>query len=178
MLSNYLDPDRHYHGMAHIADLLRELPNVVAEFGSRIKYLEALINAIIRHDMIYVPGLTNNEEMSSIMTPGPMPDREIFHRCCMATRHTGEPLELLEEQIIADMDLMGLSKDWVDFWEDTCNIRAEYIKYTDQEWSAGRIAWARGMLARPRIYYTDYYFWKCEEAARRNLNEMIEVMSQ
>jgi predicted metal-dependent HD superfamily phosphohydrolase len=180
MLSNYFNPDRHYHNMSHVADLLMLLPEMVAEYRDQIKHMDELVQAVIWHDETYVPGAQHNEAISArqAVRANPHLNGEVIRNIVMATRHTGEPLATIEEQIMVDIDLHGLALDFETFTANTDAIRLEYGAVSDEDWKAGRGAFYRAMLARPRIYYTDLYHSRLEKRARVNLQMGLEVLDR
>jgi predicted metal-dependent HD superfamily phosphohydrolase len=180
MLSNYFNPDRHYHDIVHIADLLRHLDDMVKWYRDQITHLEELIQAVIWHDETYVPGATQNEAISArqAVRANPHLNGDVLKAIIMATRHTGEPLATIEEQIMADIDLQSLAIDFEEFATNTDNIRTEYASVSDEDWKAGRTAFYQSMLDRPRIYYTDLYFQMYEKQARANLKMGITALEQ
>lgn len=179
MLSNYFHRDRYYHDIIHISDLFQQLPQMIKVYRDQITHLDALIHAILWHDAVYVPGRMDNEEQSAIAGAehynGTPNELIAFHNIVMASRHTGEPLATIEEQIMADIDLSGLAKDFDHFINITFLIYHEYACSMDA-FRAGRIAWAEGMLSRERIYHTDLYHKLYDGKARENLTEMIRIL--
>lgn len=171
---------RPYHNLEHIGDCLKRLPELMdaamwrLDSGDRI-YREELIVATIYHDCVYNPRRSDNEEESADVAVAGHPylDTSIIRRAVMATKHTGEPLQLIEQRILVDVDLAGLAADYGTFDKATMAIRKEYAHVDDRTFWAGRIAFLEKMLARERIYYTALYFERYEEAARRNLARSV-----
>ncbi len=179
-LGGYLGPGRHYHNIGHVADCLRQLGEMDRVYGSEIRYREELIVAVIYHDCVYDPLAKNNEGLSADAAVAAYPnlDGEMLRSIVMATLHSGGPLKSIEEKIMADVDLAGLTVEFGEFQENTAKIRKEYSMVEDEAFRQGRCAFLEGMLKRPRIYYTDLYFERYEVKARENLRRSLEVLSR
>lgn len=177
-LADYFNPDRHYHNIEHIAELLIRLRPMVDEYRPQITHLEELIQAVIWHDETYVPLKSGNERMSarSAVRANPLLNGEVLTRIIMATLHEGGPLETIEEQIMADIDLRGFANDLDSFLQTDASVRQEFSQVSDEDWKTGRGNFFRRLLERPRIYYTDLYFRQYEKKARHNLQSALTAL--
>ncbi len=127
------------------------------------------------HDLVYVPGATDNEVRSAdaaILVINDRIDRPLVRSLIMATR-AHWPSDSIPHQIICDADLAILSSDWEDYLAYVAAIRAEYAAYDERDWTRGRAAWIKGMLAYRVIYQrrTDR-----EAAARSNLARELAAL--
>ena len=102
---------------------------------------------------------------------------EAGRRLIMATTHKGEPADHLEA-IIRDVDLASLAAEPAVFDANTRAIRQEYAWASDEKWRAGRAAFFRDMLARPRIYFTLAFQDRFERAARENLRRALNGLER
>ena len=179
-LSAYLGADRHYHDIGHVSDCLRQLTEMNQIYGDQIRYREELIVATIYHDCVYDPRAKDNESQSAdaALAAYPNLNARVLRAIIMATLHTGEVLDSIEEKIMVDVDLFGLALEFNDFQASTEKIRREYSMFDDQEFRRGRCAFLSAMLKRPRIYSTALYFDRYEARARENLRRSLESFSQ
>lgn len=179
MLSSYFHTDRHYHNILHIADLLKNLHILVNVYRDRIVYLDELIHAVIWHDAYYDPNAPKgvNENYSSIISLEELEAASInkswLQDLLIATVHDVEVFSI-EEQIIADIDLMGLAADPETFAQNSANIRKEYPNITDKQFNEGRKKFFEFLLEKKFIYHTDYCRTLCEGKARKNLTEALQ----
>ena len=174
-LANYSQPERFYHNLQHVADCIRLIER---DFGQRLDiiYYDELIFAALYHDCIYVPGAANNEAASADLASRHLSNSHanfwMVRKIIMATQHLGKPLETIEERIMADVDLAGLGADVEQYKANSQLIELEHRfggRFTQAAFREGRLRWLEMMLARPRLYYTDLYFEKHEQQARRNM---------
>ena len=178
MLLNYFGKDRQYHNIQHIASCLVFAQELMDAYRDQIKHPEELIQAIIWHDVIYDPQSRTNESDSALQAvyANPNLNHTALMKIILATRHTGEELNTIEEKIMVDIDLRGLATEtFEEFAETTRKVRAEYGHLTDLEWERGRSQFYRKMLYHSRIFYTDLFHEKYEESARNNLRQALSV---
>jgi predicted metal-dependent HD superfamily phosphohydrolase len=76
------------------------------------------------------------------------------------------------------VDLSILGREEVRFREFEAQIRQEYAWVPDAVFGSGRAAILQGFLSRERIYVTDWFCTKYEQAARRNLETSIRRLRQ
>ena len=86
----------------------------------------------------------------------------------LATRHTRVPAGL-DEQFACDIDLAVLGSRRSCFREDGVRLRAELPDLDDRVYDTRERTFLGNLLARPRIYYTDFFHTRCETRARGNL---------
>ena len=170
----YTAPDRHYHDLRHIADCLRELDAARALAHDP----RAIETAIFFHDVVYDGRRTDNEERSALVAAGALRQLgagEVFigeiSRLILFTRHDIEPTTD-DGKLMVDIDLASLALPAEQFDENSRRIRREYLHVDDATFVQARNAMLGGLLQRPRIYYTDVFFQRCEERARGNLERV------
>jgi predicted metal-dependent HD superfamily phosphohydrolase len=98
---------------------------------------------------------------------------ERVKRLILSTTHSVVP-EDRDEQLLADVDLSILGRDWELFDRYDRAIRKEYEWVADDRYRPARAAVLRGFLDRPRIFQTAHFFTRCESPARDNLRKAIE----
>ncbi|CAB3734454.1 HD domain-containing protein [Paraburkholderia rhynchosiae] len=164
----YAEPARHYHTLRHVRCCLRELDLA----DGAIPDPDAVELALWCHDVIYVPGAADNEQRSADWlrrrTDGRVPVCERVCAMILATRHARVPAGL-DGRFACDIDLAMLGAPRSRFREDGVRLRAERPDLDDCAYDLHERTILGGLLARPRIYYTDFFHARCEMRARSNL---------
>jgi predicted metal-dependent HD superfamily phosphohydrolase len=147
-----------------------------------LRYFDVVRNAIPNpdlvelalwcHDVIYVPGAGDNEQRSADWLRQSADERmAMCERVCemiLATRHTGVPDEL-DERFACDIDLAVLGASRSRFVAEGVRVRNERFDLDDRAYELQERGFLASLLARPRIYFTDYFHARCEARARENL---------
>lgn len=171
----YTGPDRHYHGIGHIADCLREFDPVRAQATNA----RAVELAIWFHDVVYDGRRADNEQRSADAADaalqrlgGSATLRRDVADLILLTRHTQTPATV-DGMLMIDIDLasLGIAPDAFDANGDA--IRREYPHVADADFFRARINLLGRFLDRPRIYYTQVFFDRYERAARANLERTL-----
>lgn len=180
LVQAYQEPHRHYHGMNHLQHCLAELDAAPTEAVDT----SLAETALWFHDIVYVPAAPNNELRSAERAAGALlqagaPEtraREVARliRLTDHARPADDPLGAL----VCDVDLSILGRPPGEFGEYENGIRAEYRSLPEQVYRAGRASILARLLARPRIYQTDYFRKVYESMARRNLSDSIERLGR
>jgi predicted metal-dependent HD superfamily phosphohydrolase len=172
--ARYAEPARHYHTLAHVDDCLARLDEVAGRVGDP----DAVEIAIWFHDVICTPGVRDNEARSARFylecSAGATPRfRRAVCRMILASRHV-RPMRDADPGYLVDIDLAGFGRPWPEFRSTTDLIRAEAPHRTDGEFAAGLAPFLRSLTARPRMFATDWFRERCEAAARRNVERLLE----
>ncbi|WP_220271978.1 HD domain-containing protein [Crenobacter cavernae] len=168
LVRHYAEPMRRYHTLDHIRRCMRDLDCARAAIHDP----DAVELALWCHDVIYIPGAEDNERRSA----------EWFERCAegriaaagriagmiLATTHDVAPADL-DGRFTVDIDLVNLGDDRAHFRRDEARLRAERPDLDDVAYDARERAFLGALLARPYIYYTDFFRTRCEARARVNL---------
>jgi predicted metal-dependent HD superfamily phosphohydrolase len=171
----YEAPDRHYHGIGHIADCLREFDTVrhLAKSAAVVEY------AIWFHDLVYDGRRQDNEERSAELAETHLKRlhadeafRQRVRELILFTRHDREPPDI-DGKLMVDIDLASLARPAEVFDENTRLIRQEFPHVNDADFARGRRDMLGRFLARPRIYYTDVFHDRYEKQARANLTRAL-----
>ncbi|MEC5408535.1 hypothetical protein VOM14_23570 [Paraburkholderia sp. MPAMCS5] len=164
----YAEPARRYHTLRHVRRCLRDLD---LARGS-IPDPDAVELALWCHDVIYVPGARDNEQNSAVWfrcrAEGRIAGCERICAMILATTHTGVPAGL-DARFACDIDLAVLGAPRGRFREDGELLRAERPELDDRAYDRHERAILGGLLARPRIYQTDFFHARCETRARSNV---------
>ncbi|CAN0620993.1 conserved protein of unknown function [Burkholderia multivorans] len=165
---HYAEPARRYHTLRHIRRCLRDLD---AARGV-VPDPDAVELALWCHDVIYRPGARDNEQRSADWfrrwADGRVASGDPICEMILATRHSGVPSGL-DARFAADIDLAVLGSPRSRFREDGARLRAERPDLDDRAYDVVERALLARLLARPRIYHTDFFHARCEARARTNL---------
>ena len=143
--------------------------------------------ALAFHDIIYVPGNTDNERRSADFFKEvalQIDDEEIerIYNNILATKHDALPTSE-SARLTCDIDLIGLSASPDVFRSNSAAIRKEYPDVSDFVFYNKRIDFMRSMLNRgypiytSEIFQNDPYLRQLESKARKNMdNEILECI--
>lgn len=168
----YAEPGRAYHTAAHVDEVLRwfdELADANRWTSPADVYL-----AIVFHDAVYDPTAKGgaNERASAELARALVGANERVVAMILATARHGaiEPREVdADTAHFLDCDTAILGAPAAAFDAYDAQIRVEYAHVADDAYRAGRGGFLRTMLARPRLFLTDYFHARLDAAARQNL---------
>lgn len=171
----YDRPDRHYHNWAHIQEGLA----FIERYPSLFTRTDVL--AWLFHDIVYVPGATDNEKKSAELM-------NIFvnnnPKWLIAEDERINAMEVIERTVdhvhrgcvVCNLDLMRLAVDSDKFAEHGADLFAEFsqtgVVDSIEQFTAGQIKFFEGMLDRTMIY-THPAFAQFEVAARENMMRAV-----
>ncbi|MDB5035680.1 MAG: hypothetical protein JWQ98_2921 [Chlorobi bacterium] len=168
----YAEPARHYHTMAHIDSLLRELDRHRGE----ISQPEALEFAAWFHDVVYDTHRGDNEERSALYArdalhrlDAPEPLVERVAELILSTHDHAAPADDADALLFLDADLAILGASGECYREYSRAIRDEYGWVEEGMYRAARGEILEKFLLRERIYRTGSMFARYERAARANI---------
>lgn len=174
--------ERKYHNWEHVENCLLELEAVDLEHSLIEKPLIAL--AIFYHDCIYEPLEKDNEERSAerafidISVLGfTLSQVKRVYDLILLTKHNSK-CDYSSGQVLMDIDLAILGKDFSIFEEYEKGIRAEYASVPDLTYKAERIKFLVSILQKPKIYQTEYFRNKYESNARSNIIKIMDILRQ
>jgi predicted metal-dependent HD superfamily phosphohydrolase len=182
---HYVQPHRGYHNAGHLDELIV----LAREHTPDLDEAEQL--ALLFHDAVYVPGAAkgDNERLSAMLMKATVAtlsreddalsiladDLARAGRIIEATAHAAPPAA--EAARICDLDLWRLAAPWDAFQQHALGIRHEYLHLVADEpafWAA-RNAFYESMLAKPRLFATDYFVDGFEETARSNMRRALAL---
>jgi predicted metal-dependent HD superfamily phosphohydrolase len=171
----YQSPQRYYHNLSHILDCLNEF-NAMSHLCDDPDAVEL---AIWYHDAVYDPQRADNEEKSGDLAAEAIEAVGLgsaissrVRELILATKHSTPPATK-DAQILVDIDLSILGREWKEFDAYEQAIRREYAHVDDATFRAGRAAILRRFLERPAIFCTPMVRKKYEALARANLQRSI-----
>ncbi len=173
LLARYREPHRHYHGLAHVVRVLRDVDDLLG--AVMVADADAVRFAAWFHDAIYDPRAPtgHNEDASAqlateVLTELSRPTAQVVlvARLVRATaqHHATSP----DDAVLLDADLAVLASDPASYTAYARGVRREYAHVGDDDWRVGRAAVLRGFLARPEIFATAAMHAR-EPVARANL---------
>lgn len=176
----YGEPQRHYHTLTHIAELLRLLD----EHGG-IADGDAVTLAILFHDAVYDPARQDNEAASANLAREqltllgfPLQLIAKVEHYILVTQH-GASLSAggdADLEILLDLDLSVLAAASDRYRAYAQAIRQEYAVVPDELYRPGRRRVLQGFLARAQIYQTERLRALWETPARANLSNEIAAL--
>ncbi|RQR71138.1 MULTISPECIES: hypothetical protein [unclassified Burkholderia] len=165
----YAEPARHYHTLVHVRRCLRHLDLA----RDAIPAPDAVELALWFHDVIFVPGAKDNEQRSADwfrhQAGGRIRACDPVCAMILATTHAGIAAQP-DTRFTCDIDLAALGASRSRFREDGRRLRAERPDLDDRAYDFHERTILRGLLVRPRIYLTEFFYARCERQARRNLS--------
>ncbi|CZR63146.1 uncharacterized protein PAC_13043 [Phialocephala subalpina] len=182
LIARYSEPQRKYHTTSHINSMLRCL----STSSSHSNNPTALKLFILFHDIVYDPQRHDNELQSIVVFETfadelsiPQDMHKTVDRYIKATiSHTIDPSDEPDEdlKLCLDFDLEVLSREEAEYRLYSSQIREEYRHFGEQEYAEGRVAVLEKFLGRERLFFTDEFYEKFEERARRNLQFEIKEL--
>ena len=177
--AQYAERSRHYHTMAHIENLTKDLLSVRVSF----KNWYVVVFAAVYHDIIYKATKTNNEEKSADLAAqrlkGISVPSELIMRCrdfIMATKQHEPVDDEIDLFTDADLSILGSASDSYQLYTE--QVRREYSIYPDLLYKPGRKKVLLHFLEMPHIYKSTFFRDKYEAGARRNIKDELERLSR
>jgi predicted metal-dependent HD superfamily phosphohydrolase len=176
LVNAYIQPDRHYHNLNHIQQVL----TTVDRFSATLQNPIAVHLAAWFHDFIYDAQASDNEVQSARAAEELLTvigaDKDLIDRVriiILATQgHQIDPDDP-DRCIFLDADLAILGATPVQYLAYHRSIRREYNWVSDAAYQAGRVRVLESFLQRDRLYHTDLLFNQLESIARNNIKTEI-----
>ncbi|MDR3017640.1 MAG: N-methyl-D-aspartate receptor NMDAR2C subunit [Delftia acidovorans] len=175
LLQSYSEPQRHYHTLQHLAEVMDLLQPALplAEHPGEVEL------ALWFHDAIYATQAKDNEARSAEWAAAVLRGQGLpadvsgrVHGLIMATCHAAQPSGI-DAQLLVDADLGILAADPLRFAEYELQVRAEYEWVPLPLYRAKRREVLQGFMQREAIYCTDWFRQRLESRARRNLAQAL-----
>lgn len=179
IVENYSEPNRAYHILEHIVEMLDELE--VAQDYIELENLTALKMGIWYHDFIYH---TQSEDAMNVARSAYGAEIDLIKlglsvefidkvKSFITPTVHKETVTNTEAQLIVDLDLTIFGKSTLEFNAYEAKIRKEYDWVEQSTFNSARAQILRSFLELPAIYYTSYFREKYENAARDNLTKSV-----
>jgi len=177
LAEKYNEQGRFYHTLTHIEACLREFREVEAKLTDP----HAALMALLFHDLVYHPEARQplaNETASWELANQLCPLSDVVKSHILHTSHTYTGDKHADTDTVCDIDMaiLGYSEHEFDHYE--ANIRREYAFADDVQYQKGRLYFLRSVLAKERIFTTDYFHHKYEASARRNIARLIQQLTE
>lgn len=176
----YRETARAYHTLDHV----RSLVELIEEYSANIDNKSMLLFTAFYHDIVYIPGSSDNEENSAAIAVARMkqlqvPDK-MMHEAnvlILLTKSHADvnPSTMQDMLLFLDMDLsiLGTSPDV--YHQYCANVRTEFKAFSDSLFRNGRRSFLKSQLERPLIFHTVQFRNRYEAQARINmLSELNE----
>jgi predicted metal-dependent HD superfamily phosphohydrolase len=175
---HYTHKKRHYHNLAHLEHLLKQLEPVRAKLQNR----DTILFSLFYHDIIYNPLKSDNEEQSALLAEKRMKQLEVptdMVEACktqiMATKSHQSAADK-DTDYFTDADLSILGQDWESYTTYYKNVRKEYAIYPTMIYNPGRRKVLQHFLNMDRIFKTDFFYHKFETQAKENLQKELALL--
>jgi len=172
----YNSPDRHYHNLEHIQDLLTKLDQWPEPCPER----NTIELAIWFHDIIYDTKKHDNEQASANLLIHHLRDHPLQAQASsliLATLHS-EASTTPSAQILCDIDLSTLGAQTEVYQTYAQNIRKEYHLVPQKEFTEKRTQVLENFLNRNKIYHTQHAQDLWQNQAKENLKKEIKSLNQ
>lgn len=171
----YTQDHRHYHTLQHLQMLLQ----VLSAVRSEIRHWDAVLFALVFHDIVYDPESDDNERQSAVFAIERMKRIEVPRGTIgltamhiLATRHHSSSSDS-DTDYFTDADIAILGQEWAVYQQYCSDVRKEYLIYPDDVYRSGRKKVLMHFLKMDRIYKTGYFYDLFEAQARRNLESEL-----
>jgi predicted metal-dependent HD superfamily phosphohydrolase len=184
LLSRYREPQRHYHGTAHVLRVLRTVQEILdATPGDAVADPAAVRLAAWYHDAIYDPRAAPgaNEAASAALAERDLPtfgtaaDRVAAVARLVQVTAGHEPAAA-DEAVVCDADLAVFAADPATYAAYATGVRAEYAHVDEAAWRTGRREVLAAFLARPVLFHTAVMAPR-DGAARANLTAELATLT-
>lgn len=179
----YTGPDRHYHSLAHIQDLLQ----TIDQYAARLQDAEVVRLAAWFHDAVYATTRQDNEARSATLareflrqsTWPPARQERVALLIERTKDHTlPQPAADTDLHFFLDADLQVLGRPEAEYWHYARQIRQEYRLVPDFMYRSGRSKVLEKLLTSTQLYRTAAFRERLEEPARRNLRAELQAWEQ
>ena len=167
---------RGYHNFSHLAYMFNML-NIFIKLSGIWVNAGVYCLAIFAHDYIH-KGKIDDEEKSAEAAKEwcPVPYWKKVKKLVLATKHDQDELDG-DEALMADLDLSILGTSSQNVWDWYCaGIRTEYLEIDDANYKARRRQFLLEMLAKKRIFHTDFFHNMLEVQARKNIEGELQKL--
>ncbi|MEH0545125.1 hypothetical protein QA802_19145 [Streptomyces sp. B21-105] len=180
LLARWQEPQRRYHTLTHLTDVLDRVDVLQAHAADP----DVVRLAAWFHDAVYLPDRSENEERSARLA-----ERALAEAGAPAEK-TAEVARLVrltvthdpadddpDGRVLCDADLAVLASPPSAYAAYTAAVREEYSFVPNDAFRAGRSDVLRQLLALPRLFRTPYGSEHWEDTARYNLRGELELLA-
>ncbi|WUH93021.1 hypothetical protein OG900_24830 [Streptomyces sp. NBC_00433] len=179
LLERWGEPQRRYHTVDHLSDVLARATELTAYADDP----DTVALAVWFHDAVYRPDRSENEQRSAdlarraLAEAGVDADRtsEVVRLVLLTVTHDPAPGDA-DGEVLCDADLAVLAGDPASYAAYAAAVRDEYAFVPDADFRSGRAAVLRQLLDLPHLFRTPYGQQHWERTARRNLTTELELL--
>jgi len=175
----YSEPHRYYHTLGHIAQCLGELDSA----REHIDEFDATELAIWFHDVIYVYGAKDNEDLSAAAfrehAKGHVAPETVdrVDELIIATKHTGKAQDEGVAYMV-DIDLSGFGLPWDGYLADSDALRLEAPNVSDENYYSGKLRFLDGLQSWDSLFQTDHFRDRLEATAQANITRYSQQLRE
>lgn len=168
---------RHYHNLNHLEQMFHEMIPVKNRFDS----WAAAVIALGFHDAVYQVTSSRNEEQSAAFAFRELSALGVeakYLQACEKLILATKRHEAFNDSsaLFVDADLSILGSEPAAYESYVRLIRKEYWIFPDWMYRKGRKKVLEHFIHRKRIYHSDYFSARYEEAAKRNLSMELSTL--
>jgi predicted metal-dependent HD superfamily phosphohydrolase len=179
LVRRYAAPSRRYHDLRHLATVLDAVDVLSGEAADpRLVRLAAWY-----HDAVYEVDRDDNEERSAALADRSLSTAglhqadvaEVARLVRLTATHAPRRGDA-NGAVLCDADLAVLAGGADEYAAYLAAVRAEYGRFSDEEFRAGRTAVVEELLRLPALYSTAHGTAAWEAAARANLRAELAAL--
>jgi predicted metal-dependent HD superfamily phosphohydrolase len=178
----YASPGRAYHTVTHVREVLARAAEVDAPGAPGWRHPDEVLCAVLFHDAVYLPGAKDNEARSAELARAAA--KRYFARAdgayvaklvLLTARHgmLGVADVSEEEALFLDCDMAILAASATEFDAYDRGVATEYAHVPREVYALGRRAFLGALLAKERIFLSEFFHRRLDAAARTNLRRVL-----
>ncbi|MER5551121.1 hypothetical protein ABT001_05430 [Streptomyces sp. NPDC002793] len=181
LLGRWAEPQRRYHGTAHLTQVLDRVDTLAGHASDP----DLVRLAVWFHDAVYRPDRSENEERSAALAERALPEAgvpdaataEVARLVRLTVTHDPADGDTNGE-VLCDADLAILAAAPKEYAAYAAQVREEYGFVPDEAFRAGRSAVLRQLLGLPRLFRTPHGAAEWEPRARQNLTTELDLLTR
>lgn len=178
IMTQYTAPQRHYHNLHHLRQLLEQLLQV----RTAVRDWNAMLFTLYYHDIVYDPRQQDNEAQSALIASERLErlgvPAAVIQRCtgqiAATATHTLSADSDTNYFTDADLSILGQGREVYEQYYRA--VRLEYDCYPDDIYIPGRKKVLEHFLSMSRIFKTGYFHSRLEVQARDNIAGELEYL--
>jgi predicted metal-dependent HD superfamily phosphohydrolase len=182
VLGAYRAEGRHYHGVRHVAWVVRHVSTIAADHP--VTDLDGIVAAAFFHDAVYEPTRDDNEAESAAMAARAVHEigwteaagRHVADLVMATAGHDVEGADR-DTAVLLAADLAVLAAEPSRYAEYATAVRREYAHVDDGAWRAGRARVLRTLLDRPHLFAPELGLDEWERRARANVTSELASLA-
>ena len=178
VLGAYRAEGRHYHGIRHVAWVVRHVETIAADHP--VDDVSATVAAAFFHDVVYDPLRHDNEAESAAMAERAVreigwPESVCRHVAELVLATAGHDVQGVDRDtaVLLAADLAVLAAEPSRYSDYATAVRREYAHIDEAGWRSGRGAVLRTLLDRPNLFAPELALDEWERRARANLTSEL-----